>query len=135
MEHIKITDLCVGDWVMYDLKPYIVQQIDGESEHVVISGSEGVRDKHIDYIEPICIKPEMLEKNGLKAYSDMHNSWKFDISDNIRVWMFKDSYVWAFQVMSYGLGYNHCVAKVFIRHIHQLQNALRLAGIDKEIEL
>lgn len=135
MEHIKIIDLSIGNWVEYDREYYRVIQIDEESEHVLISGLSGVRDKHIDYIEPIHIKPEMLVKNGFEAYSDMHNSWKFDIADNIRVWMFKNSYVWTFQVMSYGLGYNHCVAKAFIRHIHQLQNAMRLAGIDKEIEL
>lgn len=130
MEHIKITDLCVGDWVMYDLKPYIVQQIDGESEHVVISGSEGVREKHIDYIEPICIKPEILKRNGfldeeILGYDDF-------TTDNLYILRQHGDKYWSLRIFV-----DNIVPKVrcSIRHIHQLQHALRLAGIDKEIEL
>lgn len=129
MEHIKITDLCVGDWVMYDLKPCIVRQIDGESDHVVISGSEGVREIHIDYIEPICIKPEMLEKNGFTLPWRKGKEWVLQ------------SHTWRVGVTLRKNGYSHidsdegkfCLKNA--RYIHQLQHALRLAGVDKDIEL
>lgn len=133
MEHIKITDLCVGDWVMYDLKPYIVQQIDGESEHVVISGSEGVREKHIDYIEPICIKPEMLEKNGFVKESRAYK-WS-DEKYRVFVWLKKFSHFVDVVEMNKQFATRNSCIEVKKLHIHQLQHALRLAGIDKEIEL
>ena len=41
MEHIKITDLSVGNWVEYDREYYRVTQIDEESGHVLISGLSG----------------------------------------------------------------------------------------------
>lgn len=130
MEHIKITDLCVGDWVMYDLKPYIVQQIDGESEHVVISGLSGVKDKHIDYIEPIYIKSEILQRNGfvdeeMLGYDDF-------TTDNLYITRQHGDKYWSLRIFV-----DNIVPKVrcSIQHLHQLQNALRLAGLDKEIEL
>lgn len=130
MEYIKITDLCVGDWVMYDLKPYIVQQIDGESEHVVISGSEGVREKHIDYIEPICIKPEMLEKNGLvlTEYAKKHNEHRYVDQDALLI---KTNYGWHCTIFQ---GFARDVS-MYVRFIHELQHFFRLAKIGQEIEL
>lgn len=130
MVHIKITDLSVGDWVMYELHPYIVQQIDGESDHVVISGLEGVREKHIDYIEPICIKPEMLEKNGFKK-NGVYNEW------NIGEWNERPFIGVSLDRQSIRVKYFG--TDIFIEgkvvYVHQLQHSMRLAGINKEIEL
>lgn len=94
-----------------------------------------IEDKELHNYEPIPLTPEILEKNGWAEYSDVHNSWKLDIADNMRVWMFKNSHDWTFQVMNWGLGHNHCMAKAYITSIHQLQHALRLAGVEKEIEV
>lgn len=130
MEHIKITDLCVGNWVEYDREHYRVIQIDEESQHVLISGLSGVKDKHIDYIEPICIKPEMLKKNGIideemPGYDDF-------TADNLYLTRQHGDKYWSLRIFV-----DNIVPKVrcSIQHIHQLQNAMRLAGIDKEIEL
>ena len=123
MEHIKITDLSVGNWVEYDREYYRVTQIDEESGHVLISGLSGVRDKHIDYIEPICIKPEMLVKNGFEGNGGRwyNSNWLMEFEQH------KDGWDRTINCGEYSV--------YFIKHVHQLQNAMRLAGIDKEIEL
>lgn len=123
MEHIKITDLSAGNWVEYDREYYRVIQIDEESEHVLISGLSGVRDKHIDYIEPIHIKPEMLVKNGFEENGGRwyNSNWLMEFEQ------YKDGWDRTINCGEYSV--------YFIKHVHQLQNAMRLAGIDKEIEL
>lgn len=136
---MDIKELSVGDWVQ-DRKGAVAQIIgieewSGSYElHIRLNGIDvGLAPALGCY--PIPLTPEILEKNGWDGYSDAHNSWKFDVSGNIRVWMFKNSHDWTFQVMDWGLGHNHCTAKAYIEHVHHLQHALRLAGIDKEIEL
>lgn len=130
MEHIKLQDLSIGNWVEYDREYYRVTQIDEESQHVLISGLSGVRDKHIDYIEPIHIKPEMLKRNGfideeMLGYDDF-------TTDNIYISRQHGDKYWNLRLFV-----DNIVPKVrcSIQYLHQLQNALRLAGIDKEIEL
>lgn len=86
-------------------------------------------------IRGVPITAKVLEKNGWSEFSDYHNSWKLDVASDKRVWMFKNSHDWTFQVMSWGLGYNHSVAKAYIKDIHELQRALRLAKVGKEIVL
>lgn len=138
MEHIKITDLSVGNWVEYARKYYRVTQIDEESEHVLISGLSGVRDKHIDYIEPIHIKPETLEKNGFVNEEEILIE-RFVLYDknqkNVELTRCKLGQESSFTVYTY----NEILAPTCwlfsVSYLHQLQNALRLAGIDKEIEL
>jgi hypothetical protein len=126
MAELKISDLSVGDWVKIQ---GVIREID------YLYGKNNVCDTPIEFVEPIPITPEILEKNGWSEFSDYHNSWKLDIASDKRVWMFKNSHDWTFQVMSWGLGHNHSVAKAYIKDIHELQHALRLAGIEKDIEL
>lgn len=133
MEHIKITDLSIGNWVEYDREHYRVIQIDEESEHVLISGLSGVRDKHIDYIEPICIKPEMLKKNGFIKENRAYK-WS-DEKYRVFVWLKKFSHFVDVVEMDKQFAVRNSCIEVKKLHVHQLQNTLRLAGIDKEIEL
>jgi hypothetical protein len=139
MEEIKISDLSIGDWVQDKNGKYaqilgIENWSDGYLLNVRINGVDiGCVPSLAVY--PIRLTPEILEKNGWAEYSDVHNSWKLDIADNMRVWLFKNSHDWTFQVMNWGLGHNHCLAKAYITSIHQLQHALRLAGVKKEIEV
>lgn len=133
MEHIKITDLSIGNWVEYDREYYRVTQIDEESGHVLISGLSGVRDKHIDYIEPICIKPEMLKKNGFIKENRAYK-WS-DEKYRVFVWLKKFSHFVDVVEMDKQFAVRNSCIEVKKLHVHQLQNTLRLAGIDKEIEL
>ena len=130
MEHIKITDLSIGDWVMYDLQPYMIVSIDEESHHVIISGSDGWRDKHIDYIEPIHLTRRILEFNDIPSneIDDDPLYIIFDIDGLSSCLEYKNSEY----VFSVDGGY---IELLKIKYVHQLQHVLRLAGIDKEITL
>lgn len=143
MEKISVSDLSIGDWVNQKMNDgaYQVQWIEREMVGLIKhTGTE--EDGSIRFIavplssiEPIRLTPEILEKNGWSEFSDYHNSWKLDVASDKRVWMFKNSHDWTFQVMSWGLGHNHSAAKAYIKDIHELQHALRLAKVGKEIVL
>lgn len=142
-EKISVSDLSVGDYVRvrmckwdYDDPDTLdakVLSIEGNSVGVGYDNSGILMSAFVDDLQPIPITVEVLEKNGWSEFSDYHNSWKLDIASDKRVWMFNNSHDWTFQVMSWGLGHNHSVAKAYIKDIHELQRALRLAKTGKEI--
>lgn len=149
MAELKISDLSIGDWVefhrtkgiwialpLFD-KAYaqVIGTHRGAEVSLLVDGKREFIAMPLSAIQPIPITPEILEKNGWSEFSDYHNSWRLDIASDKRVWMFKNSHDWTFQVMSWGLGHNHSVAKAYIKDIHELQHALRLAGVEKKIEL
>ena len=143
-EKISVSDLSVGDWFQarivkwdYDdsdiTPPMRIAEI--SSDEVMLQLGSVKHYAFVEDLQPIPITAEVLEKNGWSEFSDYHNSWKLDIDSDKRVWMFKNSHDWTFQVMSWGLGHNHSVAKAYIKDIHELQHALRLAKVGKEIVL
>lgn len=143
MGKIDIRDLSIGDWVNQKMNDgahqvqWIEREMVGLIKHTGTEedGSIRLTAVPLSFIEPIPLTPEILEKNGWSEFSDYHNSWKLDNASDKRVWMFKNSHDWTFQVMSWGLGHNHSVAKAYIKDIHELQHALRLAKVGKEIVL
>lgn len=129
MEHLKITDLSVGDWVAYEDRPYRIYAIEEcGTIRAKYEDEETLRQlqKHIDYFEPIPITPEILEKNGfaniesLWVIEDANQSISYFTEGKLTIVVNKKPQ----QVLSIRRPY-----------IHQLQHAFRLAGIDKEIEL
>jgi hypothetical protein len=119
----------VGDWILYDGKPVRVNCVASSSV-----GLEGVESDTIckdDMIEPILITAEILEKNGFIKTGD---GWECDENDVVSIalhsekscdmWIAEASYEW--KHIKYILPYPKCV--------HELQHALKLCGIDKEIE-
>lgn len=127
MGHIKITDLCVGDWVMYEGNHRKVALIDGVNGLIKFALSPNF--VGVGAIEPIPLTQEMLEKNGFTLPWRKGKEWVLQ------------SHTWRVGVTLRKNGYWHinsdegkfCLKNA--RYIHQLQHALRLAGIDKEIEL
>lgn len=145
MEQISVSDLSIGDWVRvrmckwdYDDPDTLdakVLSIEGNSVGVGYDECGICMSAFVDDLQPIPITAEVLEKNGWSEFSDYHNSWKLDIASDKRIWMFKNSHDWTFQVMSWGLGHNHSVAKAYIKDVHELQHALRLAKLGEDIVL
>lgn len=121
---MKPKELFVGAWVNYlhtedGIAPY--------KEPICISAEDICRDECIieAHFEPIPITPEILEKNGWTHYEDD----KDDFHDRDCV----------FLKLKEG-GYGVCIAKVrtisgVIKYVHELQAALRLCKIEKEIVL
>lgn len=122
---MRIKELSIGDWVMIEGAPTKVWYLSEDGE---------VNDTTYD-IEPIPITPEIVEKNGFVDYEVGKGWYVLNVADDLRVWLHRNSHDWTFQLMKWSPLYTHEIGKVFIKHTHQLQHALRLAGVGKEIEV
>lgn len=138
MATLKINDLSVGDWVNYENKAYRLYAIEEcgllrgkwESDEYLAHIA-----KHIDYFEPIPITPEILAANGFqynkKVFADTWY-WTNEKDTMIEVGMFKDNaYLRIVQLVDG----RQRDSRLGVKHVHQLQNALRLTGVEKEINL
>lgn len=136
---MDIKDLSIGDWVQDKNGTYAqILGIENWSDCYVLN----VRINGVDVgcvpassALPIPITPEILEKNGFIDYEVGKGWYILNVADDLRVWLHRNSHDWTFQIMKWSPLSTHEIGKVFIKHIHQLQHALRLAGVDKEITL
>lgn len=119
---MKIKELSIGDWVMAEGQPHQVFSINHHG--VLLNTPKGLRPYNFESLTPIPITPETLGKNGVALAEDYdENGCLFTCP--------------AFSVVKYGNSYTFEVpqARVRVEHVHQLQHAMRLAGIEKEIEV
>lgn len=138
MATLKISDLSVGDWVYYDEgnTPCSIRSIyrTGIQDCVVLNDnkySEGVIG-FVDSLTPIPITAEILEQNGLEYVDDGNDAVIFLCCDMFWARLCVGDTFWQVGIHSE----DRLDAVVCdVKHTHQLQHALRLAGIDKEINL
>jgi hypothetical protein len=114
---LSCKDLMVGDWVdvRNDASP--------NTPHFErITPSHFLRDEHFYGVELV---PEILEKNGFKKYDGLY---RLDIAEGVFVnvdFKSKEPFVSI---------HNTCYMAIPICwYLHQLQHALRLCGITREI--
>lgn len=125
MAKIKISELSVGDWVRHTFYEDNLQikRIDGESERLLVKKGLMSVSCHLDHFEPIPLTPEILEKNGfVKTWGRWYNSEAL-----MEFEQYKDGWSRTINGGEYSV--------YFIKYVHQLQHALRLVGVGKEIEL
>lgn len=134
---MKANELMVGDWVMntHNQKPERVREI---LERMVMLDYNDLYD--YDETEPISLTPEILEKNGLLANKHVYPYpyYEYEVKESkVKVGFafpqgnrtsYKEPWV--------------CIDTecVYIEHlpcmfVHQLQHALKLCNIEKEIVL
>lgn len=138
MAEIKISDLSIGDWVRVDDFDKVlikrVSAIDGTRNQIGIikNNRGGIYWYCNDEIEPIPLTPEILEKNGLEYEDDGNDAVIFLCCDMFWARLCVGDTFW--QV---GIHNEDRLDAVVcdVKHTHQLQHALRLAGIEKEIEV
>ena len=137
MATLKISDLSVGDWVRYNGKSYRAVIVDALDQTVMIFGNDEQGDIHIDQLEPIPIMAEILEKNGwssdgmyafLRIDEHLHLEYYYHEHRLRKYYCGKDEWQNHAKVTDITFA-AHCYS------VHQLQHALRLAGVDKEINL
>lgn len=142
---MKSQDLMIGDWFQNPLGyPYRVKAIkcyyddDAKEEYYVVKGVNGESDASFDIInaEPIPLTQEILEKNGFENSNIILGTIKMrwiseDTRTEITIWL-DDTVpieirknVYYEDEESYSLPFPGTVS--------QLQHALRLCGIKKEI--
>lgn len=125
---MKISDLSVGDWVMVDGEDWKVSAINEDSVGLRVDSDYAVAE--ISECDGILLTPEILEKNGFKKNGE-YNEWNIG-EWNERPFIGVSLDLQSMRIISLG-------TDIFVVHqvvcVHQLQHALRLAGIEKEIEL
>ena len=143
MATLKISELSVGDWVeinheVYGWNPAQInvcgdlgigayfKDIDPEEEY----------DCCLSEARPIPITAEILEKNGLIRHErDADNPKRVVLSNHfIMAITYTDADWWRFLIYDEELSSKELFNGI-IYSVHQLQHALRLAGVDKEINL
>lgn len=147
MATLKISDLSVGDWVKFrgnicDIYSIYqaVREIPGKV--VLLSKNDYLGVAPVSELSPIPITAEILGKNGWWPRG-LYCVW--NIEDNqgtshdgeyVVTWYADDEYL----TISWGgredeFLVERTLIECRVKYIHQLQHALRLAGVDKEINL
>jgi hypothetical protein len=129
MAQVKISDISVGDWVEWMGERC---KVDLPLLNTVFPHAKIYPAYTSATVQPIPITPEILEKNGAKKTEFVKDSgYEFYQCDDFYASRVEGSKWWTIIVR------NECreVVNCYVQHIHQLQRALRLAGIEKEIEL
>ncbi len=125
MATLNISDLSVGDWVEYRDREWQVCSLYQFTGEVGLWRKDSQICENVADCEPIPLTPEILEKNGI------HRTYEDD-----KYTIFRDDGLWA---VKYSDGdwelSTPPVCRVDIKYVHQLQHVLRIAGIDKEINL
>lgn len=149
---MEAKELMLGDWVRIsddDTHEYFDAQIKGvdflDNVYAQIPGEEKPCPFSIDCVEPVPLTPEILEKNGW-SHSQLHGSYgrkgmRIDgppyeeLPDGIKNLL--DFAQWSideeFQYHLLEIYMWRGSIRLWVNYVHELQHALRLCGIDKEI--
>lgn len=160
MATLKISDLSVGDWVSFDTahltvegddiatafvkkaqQPVRIKSILGDQDlifaEVMTEDDFGTIYLKMEHIRSIPITEEILEKNGwstdgmyafLRIDEHLHLEYYYHEHRLCKYYCGKDEWQNHAKVTDITFA-AHCYS------VHQLQRALRLAGVDKEINL
>ena len=124
---MKPEQLQMYDWVLINDTPYQVKQITRKKVgyHRVPYNLDYAR---LEDIKPIPITTDILENNGFTVHAfplDTICTWEED----------KNRIMWSGSMIDVRQWDNCRNYQGTIKYVHQLQQALRLCGIDKRIEL
>ena len=141
---MEAKDLMIGDWVLHDGEPYQIRQLgiygvdrDGEDYPAICVGKPKGIGLIVERneIEPIPLTPEILEKNG----------WVYNDEDKK---FFSQTWVGGGLMLQGADDCGYCIVVAsdyddedtnrtpfILLYVHELQHALRLRRIDKEITL
>jgi len=125
---MEAKELQIGDWVNTPKGNYQIDNIqDNDVVGTTYNNGEGVESLFdIDKVKPIPLTAEILEKNGWNKEVYSNESWDNEEIEALSLWIGEDgknSWWW------------HVGVELVtpINYVHELQHALRLCGIEKEI--
>lgn len=133
---MKAEELMIGDWLFYrgqfNAFPFKVEQITKKKVGYHAEPNESMM-YYLRLYEcnPIPLTPEILERNGF-IYITSQGIYEFCTDDYRILWPTDDKNTLA--INSYFAKYG-ILTKSDIDYVHQLQHALRLCGINKQIKL
>lgn len=136
MATMKISELSVGDWVRTK-DGNVTVDIISPLEVVVMNDYGNLCACMIEDIEPIPITAEILEKNGWSS-DGMYAILRIDEHRHLEYYFHEHrlrKYFCGVDEWQNHAKVNDITFAVHCYSVHQLQHALRLAGVDKEINL
>lgn len=135
---IRAEELMLGDWLKYGKFDRIVKVT---ALYGSMVETNVVTPLFLDDLEPVLITPKILEKNGFKRKEEGESYTEYVSGDEhsiIEFVFYKESIYDVDTVLDCELGFvggldriHHC----HVKYVHQLQHALKLCGINKNIEL
>lgn len=136
MATLKISDLSVGDWVRCRGRNGRIERLDviGDDQRISVAVESDLGTMYqfvgIEDIDPIPITAEILEANGFVKNGE-YNEWSTGNWEDI-------PFI-GISLSRQSMRIKNIGTDIFLEnkvvYVHQLQHALRLAGIDKEINL
>lgn len=138
---IDVRDLSVGDWVQARMVKWDYEDLDItppmrvaeiSSDEVMLQLGSVKHYAFVEDLQPMLITAEVLEKNGLEYIDDGNDACIFLCCDMFWARLCVGDTFWRVGIHSE----DRLEAVVCnVKHTHQLQHALRLVGVGKEITL
>ena len=120
-------DIMIGDWVMYDPNVFIEDEYEPTKQRypIRIGCGEDIDLAIEGCYDAISIDTDVLKDNGFKKELDKDGvHFRYILTEGSR----------SFSIL-YASGVFQWIYPLDLRYIHELQHALRLCGIKKEIEI
>ena len=128
---MRANELVIGDWVYYENSPVQIKGIDSFKGEYVSFGDEFYPYEDFD---PIPLTPEILKKNDFK-YGDGYG-YSFVNRKELSGDGFEEEKVYINTALNTLIIYTAASSiHLPVKYIHELQHALKLCGIEKEIVL
>ena len=141
MATLKISDLSVGDWVEYEGLHYPITFVgygeggDGGLVNLIRPDLSCFTCKISD-IRPIPITAEILEKNGIVEENPGCFYYTLRLDKNRTLYNYASTNEWRMKIAYDEAGILRTMHFIIgMNSVHELQRALRLVGLDKEINL
>lgn len=134
---MKANELMIGDYVRFKHgidKVVGVSWVPGLVDCAWFAASATLFPESVEDVNPIPLTPEILEKNGFKEIS-CGTSYVYGLTDDyytIAIDELSDS-IWRVEYLN--REFNLPLCRNTVSFVHELQHALRLYGIEKEIEI
>lgn len=134
MRKMKKEELMIGDWVMVSGIDMQVAAL-GRTKAGFLDEKGKMFFHEYENIHPIPLTDEILEKNGLVKASMVSDTPPYDKDEEGNMHFSLNEKIWGwwqpnntFLIPANGLGW------LEFKYVHELQHALKLCGINKEIE-
>lgn len=128
---MKVNELMIGDWVNVYNAPLKVLYI--KKADIMLENNKGGTCLEVaEDLDPIPLTEEILAKNFVRNIDGDYRTYT-DFED-VTISDYYDKSIWEVTVDEIEFA-NLPTWKMYVSHVHELQQALRLAKVDKEITL
>ena len=132
---MKATELMVNDWINSDFDIFQIKEIFEDAVR-----DNGGNDYEFDCISPILLTGDILKSNGFELVEIGDNGPSTPKTNVNRYEKWECKTMFQTFYLSYDRHAKNCSLNAFGNHIsqiiyvHELQNAMRVCGVEKEVE-